>query len=264
MTGPADAWTEQVTRVLAPNPGPMTLDGTNTLIVRDAASRGVIVVDPGPDDDGHLQRVASFGPVELILVTHHHADHVAGARPLAERTGAPVRGLSPEQCFDAPALTDGEWVRAAGIRVQVVTTPGHTADSVSLWLPADAGGDGSMITGDTILGRGTTIIAQPDGSLGDYLASLDRLETYGEVTTIPAHGPLLPSLAAVSAQYRQHRLGRLAQVRSALEQAGIPVAATPDAVRTVVDAVYGDLDPALRFAAEASTAAQLEYLALTP
>lgn len=260
-----EAWTEQVTRVLAPNAGPMTLDGTNSLVVRAPGSASAIVVDPGPDDAAHLDRLAGVGDVELILLTHHHLDHVEAAAPFAARTGAPVRALDPALCIDGAPLSDGERFRAAGVEVEVVAIPGHTADSVGFHLVHDrragSAARGSMITGDTILGRGTTIIAHPDGSLADYLASLDRLQSFGSVAVLPAHGPALPDLAAICVRYREHRLARLGQVRTALAGLGRPAATDSVTVDAIVDAVYAGLDPAVRFAAVASTKAQLEYLA---
>ena len=136
----------------------------------------------------------------------------------------------------------------------MVATPGHTSDSVCFHLPGD-GPHGSVLTGDTILGRGTTMLDYPDGTLGDYLASLDRLEALGPATVLPAHGPVLPSLAAIARAYRSHRLERLEQIRAALDRLGRDAAAGD-----VADAVYSDVDPSVRRAAETSVAAQLHYL----
>lgn len=264
-----DNWTALATRVLAPNPGPMTLDGTNSFIVRAPGSPRVVVVDPGPDDDGHLEALRAAGDVELILLTHHHRDHTEAAARFAALTGAPVRAHDPALCIDGPPLHDGETITAAGTRIEVLATPGHTADSVSLHLPDDtapasAQPQGSMITGDTILGRGTTIIAHPDGSLAGYMASLERLKTFGAIAVLPAHGPQLPSLADICRTYLSHRRMRLEQVRATLASLGFEPSGEPPVVTAVVDAVYGDIDPAVRFAAEASVRAQLEYLVAGP
>lgn len=248
----------QLTRYrLAPNPGPMSLDGTNSYVISSAGHAGVAVVDPGPLESTHLQELAAAGRVELVLITHHHPDHTEGSAEFHRLTGAPVRALDPELCFDAPALADGEIIEAGGVRIEVLATPGHTADSVSLHL-ADDGERGSVLTGDTILGRGTTVISYPDGRLGDYLASMRRLEalgTPGPTTVLPAHGPVLPDLAAIARAYIAHREERLAQIRGALERLGqdAPVGA-------VTDLVYADVDPTVRRAAEISVAAQLDYL----
>lgn len=265
MTEVGDRWTAQVTRVLAPNPGLMTLDGTNSLVVRAPGNATVVVVDPGPADEEHLRALEGFGEVELILLTHHHQDHVEAAAPFAARTGARVRAFDAALCIGAEPLRDGERIHAAGLDIEVVATPGHTADSLSFHLSDDradaATAVGSMITGDTILGRGTTIIAQPDGSLEAFLSTLDRLESYGAATVLPAHGPMLPDLSAICREYRRHRLERLDQLRAVLGRLGRPPADDPDTVAAIVDGVYANVHPRVRFAAEASTRAQLAYLA---
>ncbi len=240
--------------ILAPNPGPMSLDGTNSYVVSAAGANAAVVVDPGPDDEGHLRRLADLGPVELILVTHRHADHTAGSERLRKLTGAPVRALDLRHCHGGEPLRDGDTIRAAGVAIKVLATPGHTSDSVCFHLPDD-GAHGSVLTGDTILGRGTTVLDYPDGALGDYLESLDLLEALGAATVLPAHGPVLPSLVAIARDYRTHRLERLAQIRAALERLGREAT-----VAAVADAVYADVEPSVRRAAEMSVAAQLDYL----
>jgi len=233
----------------------MSLDGTNSYLISASGASASVVVDPGPADEGHLRRLADAGPVELILVTHRHADHTAGSLRLHELTGAPVRAADPVHCQGGgEPLQDGESIQAAGVSIQVLATPGHTSDSVCFHLPDD-GPHGSVLTGDTILGRGTTMLDYPDGRLGDYLGSLDRLETFGPATVLPAHGPALPSLEAVTRAYRQHRHERLGQIRAALGRLGRDAA-----VVAVADAVYADVEPSVRRAAEMSVAAQLDYL----
>ncbi|MFJ5977238.1 MBL fold metallo-hydrolase [Pseudarthrobacter oxydans] len=241
--------------VLAPNPGPMSLDGTNSYVLRAPGSPGAVVVDPGPLDEAHLRALAAAGPVELVLVTHRHADHTAGAARLHQLTGAPVRAAGTAHCYGGGApLKDGQVIHAAGLEVRVLATPGHTSDSVCFHLPGD-GPQGSVLSGDTILGRGTTMLDYPDGTLGDYLASLDKLEALGPAAVLPAHGPTLPSLADVARAYRSHRLDRLEQIRNALASLG------PEATaRDVADVVYADVDPSVRRAAETSVSAQLHYL----
>ena len=241
--------------ILAPNPGPMSLDGTNSYVVRAPASQAAVVVDPGPLDEAHLQALAAAGPVELILITHRHADHTAGSARLHELTGAPVRAALPGHCHGGGALlSDGEEIHAAGVEIRVAATPGHTSDSVCFHLPGD-GSQGSVLTGDTILGRGTTMLDYPDGTLGDYLASLDRLEALGPATVLPAHGPVLPSLVETARAYRSHRLERLEQIGAALDRLGRDASAGD-----VAAVVYSDVDPSVRRAAETSVAAQLHYL----
>ncbi|WP_277207718.1 MBL fold metallo-hydrolase [Isoptericola croceus] len=250
-----DRVTSIVTVLRAENPGPMTLDGTRSVLLRAPGSPSCVVVDPGPDDGAHLGALAAAGPVELILVTHRHPDHTAGSPGLRARTGAPVRAADPDHCHGGAPLRDGEVIEVAGVRIEVVATPGHTGDSVS-FVVTGPGEEPVVLTGDTVLGRGTTVIAEPDGSLADYLASLDTLERIGDGRlAVPAHGPAIPDLGAAVRAYRAHRHERLDQVRRAL------VALGPDtAVDDVVAHVYADVDPAVLPAARQSVAAQLAYL----
>ncbi|GIE79876.1 MBL fold metallo-hydrolase [Actinoplanes philippinensis] len=241
-----------VTLLLAPNPGPMTLDGTNTWILRAPGAERATVVDPGPLDEGHLRRIAEHGPVDHILITHGHHDHVEGAARLSELLGgAPVRAGSPVHCLGGEPFDPQESLDGNGLEIRVLETPGHTSDSVSFLV--ECGNDRAMFTGDTMLGRGTTVVAPPDGDLGAYLGSLELLRAYPEVLMLPGHGPARSDTAERAGFYLDHRRERLAQVAAAMA-AG---AETPGAV---VDLVYPDLDPALRFAAEWSAAAQLDHL----
>jgi glyoxylase-like metal-dependent hydrolase (beta-lactamase superfamily II) len=242
--------------VLAPNPSPMTLDGTNTWIISEPGSGRAVVVDPGPADEGHLRRVtaratASGGSVNKILLTHGHSDHSAGAKRLAELTGAPVLAADPAHRLDSAGLAPGDTLTAAGCDIEVVPTPGHSADSVSFLIPAD----GVLLTGDTVLGRGTTVIAH-DGNLGDYLRSLDHLRTLanGLTALLPGHGPLLPSPVETLDYYIAHRKERLAEITAALD-AGDRTAAD------IAARVYANVDPKLWAFAQWSVRAQLEYLA---
>ena len=259
MTHPAYGVLRPVTPLasvlLAENPSPMTLDGTNTWVLRAPDAQDCLVVDPGEDDAEHLKRVAAHGPVAAVLLTHRHHDHAAGARRFAELTGAPVRALDPSLVLGSEALADGDVVAGAGVELRVVSTPGHTSDSLSFLLDGP-GADQAVLTGDTILGRGTTVIAHPDGALGPYLASLRRLAELAPGTAVlPGHGPELPDAPRVANAYLAHREERLDQVRSALQQLG------PDAsARHVVELVYADVDPVLWPAAELSVLAQLAYL----
>ncbi|MEZ2389181.1 MBL fold metallo-hydrolase [bacterium RCC_150] len=239
---------------LAPNPGPMSLDGTNSYVIGAPDSASVVVVDPGPLDEAHLAALAAQGKVELVLITHRHKDHTEGSARFHQLTGAPVRAADPLYCHGGEPLHDGERIQPAGVEIRVIGTPGHTSDSVCFHLPWD-GPNGSVLTGDTILGRGTTVLDYPDGRLGDYLASLDLLEELGAASLLPAHGPVLPAVDAVCREYRSHRQARLEQIREALARLG-----SGAEVQAVTDAVYPDVDPAVRWAAETSVAAQLDYL----
>jgi glyoxylase-like metal-dependent hydrolase (beta-lactamase superfamily II) len=230
----------------------MTLDGTNTWVLRAPGEEYATVIDPGPRDEGHLARIAEHGPFQFILVTHGHADHVEGAARLSELLGGThVLAADPALSVGGDHLDRDETLGGNGIEIQVLDTPGHTRDSVCFFV--ECGNDRAMFTGDTILGRGTTVVAYPDGDLGGYLASLERLTAYENVLLLPGHGPALSDCAEVARAYLAHRRERLDQVRAA-------VAAGADTADAVVDAVYTDIDPAVRFAAEASTRAQLEYL----
>lgn len=267
-TVPGDRWTTRVTRFLAPNPSPMTLEGTNTYLVRAPGSESVVVVDPGPaDTPGHLARLTHVR-VELILITHHHQDHAGSAVAFAAATGAPVRAFDAELCVSAAPLQHGELIHAASCRIRVVATPGHTADSICLHLPDDAPfsdssvlapAAGSMLTGDTILGRGTTVIA-PGGSLEAYMRSLVTLRSAGQAMVLPGHGPMRRDLEAVCDEYLEHRRGRLEQVVSALEFLGLHPSGDSETVTRVAQLVYSGIVPDTIAAAEASTRAQLEYL----
>ncbi|MCK9895171.1 MBL fold metallo-hydrolase [Frankia sp. AgB32] len=255
--------------LLAPNPGPMTLEGTNTWLLRAPGEPGCIVVDPGPDDPGHLAATAAAGPVELILLTHGHPDHSAGAASLHQLTGAPVRALDPAHRLGSAGLAAGDVLALLGVELRVLPTPGHTSDSLSFLLAGDerdatagVGTGPAVLTGDTVLGRGTTVVAHPDGRLADYLDSLRLLRELGETTVLPGHGPELPAAGAAAQLYLEHRAARLAQVRDALSELGTTAAAADPA--EVVRRVYAEVDRALWPAAELSVRAQLDYLATQP
>jgi len=244
--------TTRALRLLAPNPSPMTLDGTNTWVLREPGAAGCVVVDPGPLDEGHLARIAEHGPVHLIVLTHGHLDHSEGAPRLHELTAAPVLARDPALCIDADPLQEGKATPVDGVEWLTVLTPGHSSDSVCLLLPADR----ALLTGDTILGRGTTVVAHPDGRLADYLDSLERLRDLAGNdidVLLTGHGPVLDSPVEVLDHYLRHRNERLEQVRSA-------VAAGDGDAAAVVRRVYADVDPVLWPAAEMSVRAQLEYL----
>jgi glyoxylase-like metal-dependent hydrolase (beta-lactamase superfamily II) len=235
--------------ILAPNPGPMTLEGTNSYALNAPDSATCVIVDPGPDDAGHVARLGALRP-ELILITHRHADHTAASAELHRLTGAPVRAVDPAHCHGGDPLADGEVIEAAGVSIRILATPGHTDDSVCFVV------DDAVLTGDTVLGRGTTVV---DGSLADYLDSLQRLRALGHMRVLPAHGPELESIADACDALIAHREQRLDQVRAALSQWGEDAT-----VSQVTDTVYPDVDPAVRFAAELSVQAQLDYLRERP
>ncbi|MFJ6630740.1 MBL fold metallo-hydrolase [Streptomyces sp. NPDC091376] len=255
VSGPATA---RATNVLAPNASAMTLDGTNTWIVSEPDSDLAVVIDPGPLDDIHLQNVVATAEqagkrIALTLLTHGHPDHAEGAGRFAELTGTKVRALDPALRLGDEGLAAGQVIRTGGLELRVVPTPGHTGDSLCFHLPADR----AVLTGDTILGRGTTVVAHPDGRLGDYLDSLRRLRSLtvddGVHMVLPGHGPVLEDAQGAVEFYLAHRANRLAQVETAVEN-GHRTAAD------VVAHVYADVDRSLWPAAELSVRAQLEYL----
>jgi glyoxylase-like metal-dependent hydrolase (beta-lactamase superfamily II) len=234
----------------------MTLDGTNTWILKEPGARRSVVVDPGPLDQVHLDAVAEHaGNVAMVLLTHGHLDHSEGARAFAERAGCGVRALDPQHRLGDEGLGEGDVLEVDGLEIRVVGTPGHTADSLSFLVPAD----GAVLTGDTVLGRGTTVVAHPDGKLGAYLDSLQRLHALAstrEATWVwPGHGPVIEDALAVLDHYLVHRQQRLEQVREAMRQLGAEATA-----REVVEHVYTDVDPVLWGAAELSVRAQIDYL----
>lgn len=242
--------TESASVLLCDNPGIMTLDGTNTWVLRGPRSDEMVIVDPGPDDTEHIERIAALGKIPLVLISHKHGDHTDGIDMLVERTGAVVRAVGSGflRGMGGP-LTDGEVIDAAGLRITVMATPGHTVDSLSFLV------DDAVLTADTVLGRGTTVIDDEDGSLAAYLESLRRLQGLGPRTVLPGHGPELDDLAGVATTYLAHREQRLEQVRGALQVLGEDATA-----KQVVAHVYTDVDQKLWPAAEKSTQAQLDYL----
>jgi glyoxylase-like metal-dependent hydrolase (beta-lactamase superfamily II) len=243
--------TETASVLLCDNPGLMTLDGTNTWVLRGPRSDEVVIVDPGPNDEEHIAKVAELGTISLVLISHRHEDHTGGIDKIVDLAGAPVRAVGSGflRGMGGP-LIDGEVIDAAGVRIGVMVTPGHTADSVSFVL------DDAVLTADTVLGRGTTVIDAEDGSLADYLESLKRLRGLGNRAVLPGHGPDLTDLTAVADMYLAHREERLNQVRDALRVLGDDAT-----VRQIVEHVYTDVDEALWDAAESSVRAQLDYLA---
>ena len=248
-----------VQKVRAPNPGPMTLDGTNTWLLGEVEHQAPIVVDPGPLDEGHLRQVLqrAGGRIGAIWITHRHHDHTDGAPRLAELAGCPIMAADPGYASDPDhELSDGFHVRLGDLEISAIATPGHTTDSTS-FLVTSKHGPALLLTGDMVLGRGTTVITHPDGDLAAYLESLETMITIVDdhqvAEILPGHGDRVGDPAAVLRYYRQHRLERLEQVRAALAD-GAQTAAD------VVRIVYADVDPAVWPAAEQSVRSQLDYL----
>jgi glyoxylase-like metal-dependent hydrolase (beta-lactamase superfamily II) len=235
-------------------------------VLRAPGSDRSVVVDPGPPTPSHLDAVAAAaGDCAVVLLTHHHLDHSEAARSLATRMGCGVRALDPSYRLGSEGLGEGDVVVVGDLEIRVVATPGHTADSLSFVIPSER----AVLTGDTVLGRGTTVVAHPDGSLGAYLSSLDRLHALAdrhEITSIwPGHGPVIGSALPVLDHYLSHRRERLGQVGDALRSLqaaardGVPLDEST-LPRRIVELVYADVDPVLWPAAELSVRAQLDYL----
>jgi glyoxylase-like metal-dependent hydrolase (beta-lactamase superfamily II) len=243
--------------IRAPNPGPMTLDGTNTLVITDP-EEGALVVDPGPAIEGHMAAIlAACAPrLVTIVLTHRHLDHSEGAAMLAEQAGCGVRAADPNFRIGPDGLDGRQLITVGAFSLEVFETPGHTSDSRSLLL---SGPDGvsRLITGDMVLGRGTTVITHPDGDLGAYFDSLDLLERLVEtrevVELLPGHGPNVTDPLPWLSFYRRHRRERLDEIRAAL-------AAGDRTVSEIVARVYAEVDRRVWPAAEQSVRAQLDYL----
>jgi glyoxylase-like metal-dependent hydrolase (beta-lactamase superfamily II) len=255
---PAAAGQAVVQGLVAPNAGPLTLDGTRTWLVgRDR----VLLIDPGPDDERHvgdIRRSIAGRPVDGILLTHAHADHSASASLLSGELGAPILASSSTLArlnLPGRVLADGDAVpvSAAGpsrSRLQVVETPGHSADHLSFLLLPQRW----LFTGDLVLGSGSSAVLHPDGRVGDYIGSIRKLEALRPARLFPGHGPEVSDAAAKLEEYRLHRLERQRQIEMAVAEGLSSVAA-------IRRAVYGDLAPGLAMAAEASISAHLLHLA---
>lgn len=250
--------TDSAVCVLAHNPNVMTLDGTNTWLLHVPGSKRCIVIDPGPDEKGHFEAIlaaAELRDAEIgaVLLTHRHSDHSAGAKALAERTKTYVRAADPEFRLGAEGLETGDVIRVDQTELRVISTPGHSSDSVSFLMSHD----NTMLTGDTVLGRGTAVISAPDGNVSAYLDSLQRMRDAvadNEVgLLLPGHGPSLDAPDDILNGYYEHRVARLEEVR----------VATTTGLRTsaeVLDHVYAGTPEKLRPAALQSVKAQLLHL----
>lgn len=242
--------------VRANNPGPMTLDGTNTWIIPDGTN--FVVVDPGPLAADHLDALcdATAGNVSRILLTHGHPDHAEGAEEFARRVSATifaaeVGGAEPLHDMDRFSCDNGS--------ITVLSTPGHTGDSLTFLV--ELGNEVALLTGDTVLGRGTSVVMPPDGRLADYLHSLDRLEQLAidykkrqlDLALLPGHGPIHQDVEPVLRFYVTHRKERLVQIQEVIKS-GITDA---DAI---VESIYSDVPENVKAAARLSVQAQLDFL----
>lgn len=262
------ALSKNVMRVTAPNPGVMTGPGTNSYVVGDPDT-GYIVIDPGPVEPEHQQRLwrAAGGDIRLIVCTHSHADHSPGARPLQAlcKTKPPILGLPsaptarPASEFTPDrALADGEVLTLGGNGVthslQAIHTPGHAANHLCLVLQED----GLLFSGDHVLNGSTTVVDPPDGDMTAYLDSLDRLaaacDAYGIDFILPAHGHVLGFAKQAIGTLKAHRLQREARVVAAMR------ARPGGTLEDWVELAYADVPPRMWPVAKRSLLAHVQRI----
>lgn len=244
---------ELTTRVLAPNPSSMTLDGTNTYVL--AADGQAVIIDPGPRSPTHLEAVegllvAQDAACVAVAVTHHHFDHSEVAADWAEHFDARLYATTPVVAGDAGTVVGpGDRVSVGQIELEAIATPGHCADHVAWRSPT-----GAMLSGDHVLGRGTSVVAHPDGDLQAYLASLRTVLRLGPSALYPGHGPVLrEDPMAVVRYYEDHRRFREEQILALL-------AVKPRTSLGLVRRIYADVSKLVWPAAELSTRATLAKL----
>lgn len=256
-----------IRRVIAHNPGPFTYTGTGTYVIGAGEAQTVAVIDPGPDDEAHLNALmAAIGVAEVshILVTHTHRDHCAGARRLAVRTGAPILAAGPhpvqDAARDAPALdegadyafrpdrqlADGDIIRGAGWTIEAIATPGHLSNHLCFALREEK----ALFTGDHVMGWSTTVVAPPDGDMGDYLASLDKLLARDDRIYYPTHGAPITQPRRFVRAVRAHRLMRDRQILGELKKGRTRI-------KEIAAAIYADIDRRLLPAAALNVYAHL-------
>jgi glyoxylase-like metal-dependent hydrolase (beta-lactamase superfamily II) len=263
--GVADQVSPLIRRLVANNPGPFTFKGTGTYII---GSGEVCVIDPGPDDPAHLEAIlaATKGEtITTILVTHNHADHSPLALPLQKATGAVTYGcplahppgeaeIKMDDEHDAGFVADfnvcnGAIIKGKGWTFEAIPTPGHTSNHIAYALAEE----NALFSGDHIMGWSTTVIVPPDGDMGAYYASLDRVAARSFATLWPTHGPPVTDPAPFIAAYKAHRLDRERQI---LEQ----IAAGHGRISEMVPVMYAAVDPRLHPAAAQSVLAHLIHL----
>lgn len=263
--GVAERLSPLVQRVVANNPGPYTLYGTATFVV--GAGDQVAVIDPGPLIPEHVQnlvRATADRAVSHILVTHTHVDHSPAAASFSEATGAPVYGCGPhaggagsglddegaDTAFEPDTvMADGDAVAGDGWTLQAVHTPGHTSNHLCFRLPEE----GTLFSGDHVMGWASTVISPPDGDLTAYLASLDRLLQDDDRLLRPTHGRPITEPGRFLAALKAHRLRRCDGVLASLH-------ARPRPIPEIVADNYVGLEAALFGAACRSVYATLLHL----
>ena len=254
-----------VASVLAPNPSPYTFTGTQSYLVGD---RDLAVIDPGPEyADHHAALLAAIGgrPVRAIVITHHHRDHSPGARLLAAATGAPIVGAAPfafrdasahaDTAFDADyspdhVLADGDTVGGEGWTMAAIATPGHTSNHLAFALPEAQDRAGALFSGDHVMGWSTSVVSPPDGNMGAYMASLEKLMGRNDRVYYPGHGDPVTNPQRLVRAMLGHRKQREGQILRALEKGEASVSA-------MTPRLYVGLDVRLLPAAERSVLAHL-------
>jgi len=254
VAGVPAALSPLVRRIVAPNPGVMTGPGTNTYLV---GVDEIVVVDPGPDDDSHLEAIIGCGGdrIRWIVCSHTHPDHHPLTARLAEATGAEVLAYESRDGLEVDGeLRDGDAIEATEFRLRAVHTPGHASNHLCFLLPEER----LLFSGDHVMQGSTVVIAPPDGNMAAYLDSLERLRTMRPAlkAIAPGHGYLLDDPAAVLADYLAHRRERESQVLAALEDAGGTTTAA-----AIVDVVYTGLVDELVPRARQTVHAHLRKLA---
>lgn len=233
----------KIETIRAPNPGPFTLDGTNSYVIE-----GAVIIDPGPAVESHLAALLQAAPfLDAIFVTHRHADHASAVPELKLRTGARVFAAAAVKGADHE-LSDGEIFPVGSESLEAIATPGHTAEHFCFLTS-----DGRLFTGDMVLGEGTTAVFPPDGRMGDYLASLRRLVARGPAAIYPGHGPVRTDAVSWIEHYLEHRSMRDRQIVDALR-------AAPSNLIALRATIYPELLPGLHAAAEAQLTAHLIHL----
>lgn len=251
--GEAIQLTARVRRLNVGNAGPMTGPGTNTYLV---GSKDIAVIDPGPDDEAHIEAILSQsgGVIRWVIVTHTHPDHSPAAKTIAAKTGAYLIGCvidddgHQDATFQvARNLRDGEKLVTDEFTLEAIYTPGHVGNHFCFWLPEDK----VIFTGDHIMQGTSVVIVPPSGDMGLYLASLERLKDFPAEYLAPGHGQLMPDPDSVVDALVRHRMMREAKVISALEKLG------ETSLEGLTVAVYDDVDPALHKVAQYSLWAHL-------
>jgi len=255
-SGQLDTIAPGVRRLVANNPGFMTGPGTNTYLIGQERH---LVIDPGPADPRHVERILAEtrGAIDGILVTHTHPDHSPGAKQLASAAGAPLLGRPApgdgrQDLSFVPdrVLEDDELIPVDTLAVRALHTPGHASNHVCFLLE----GTGLLFTGDHLMQGSTVVIAPPDGSMSDYLQSLERLQNEPVTRLAPGHGLTVEDAQAEIKRIIAHRLQREAKVVARLRTFG------PITLDDFVARVYDDVDPRLHPLAKSSLLAHLQKL----